>query len=125
MAYLITKSFTFAAAHRLHTLPDTHKCARLHGHNYTVTVALQGSTLDKYGFVEDYGRLADVKEYLDNVLDHRNLSDLFEWMVTAENLAAHIYHRVKPDHPRLVAVTVNETPNTTATYRQDEDQEAS
>lgn len=34
--YRIGKRFMFEAAHHLPDLPEGHKCARLHGHSYTV-----------------------------------------------------------------------------------------
>ncbi|MGH8897377.1 MAG: 6-pyruvoyl trahydropterin synthase family protein [Egibacteraceae bacterium] len=36
--FRIGKSFTFDAAHHLPGLSEGHKCARLHGHTYTVMV---------------------------------------------------------------------------------------
>jgi len=36
----IFREFTFDAAHRLDHLPEGHKCARVHGHTYRLTVFL-------------------------------------------------------------------------------------
>lgn len=116
MAYTITKEFHFSAAHQLNELPPEHKCARLHGHNYIVVVVLCSEILDQYGFVVDYGDLSVVKEYIDDVLDHRNLNDILETPTTAENIAAHIYHRFKSHFPQLKEVRVSETPKTWAIY---------
>ncbi len=38
MSYAIGKRFSFEAGHRLGGLPAGHKCARPHGHSYTVEV---------------------------------------------------------------------------------------
>jgi 6-pyruvoyltetrahydropterin/6-carboxytetrahydropterin synthase len=72
--HTITKRFTFDAAHSLPQLPDGHKCKRVHGHTYTVVVTLQSANLNRYGFVEDYGDLDDIKRWIDGTLDHRDLN---------------------------------------------------
>ena len=71
--YEISKDFTFAASHRLDGLPPGHKCARLHGHNYTVTVLARALTLDGAGMVLDYAALDPVGEWIAATLDHRHL----------------------------------------------------
>ena len=86
--YAISKTFAFSAAHRLAQLPEEHKCHRLHGHNYEVTFVLQAETLNEYGFVEDYAQLNDMKLFIDSALDHRDLTELLPFDVTAEALAA-------------------------------------
>lgn len=115
-AWTITKTFTFAAAHHLTAVPEGHKCARPHGHNYAVTVELAAPMLDAQGFVTDYGDLDDLKEFIAIALDHRDLNDAMA-NPTAELLAAQLYQEFRPMHPQLQAVTVAETPGTTATYR--------
>lgn len=114
--YRISKTFHFSAAHQLNTLPPEHKCSRLHGHNYSVTVVLAADDVDDHGFVRDYGELAEVRKYLDGRLDHNNLSEIFDWPVTAENLAAFLYNVFKPQFPELDEVVVSETPGTMAMY---------
>ena len=42
----IFKEFTFEAAHRLPYVAPGHKCGRLHGHSYRVTVHLDGEVSD-------------------------------------------------------------------------------
>lgn len=115
--YTITKEFHFSAAHQLDGLPDSHKCARLHGHNYIVVVELASFVLDDNGFVVDYGDLQPIKNYIDNVLDHRNLNDILDVPTTAENLARHLFLICASIWPQTVAVRVSETPKTWAEYR--------
>ena len=58
-----------------------------------------------------------IKEYIDNVLDHRHLNDIMSPLnSSAENLAKMLYDIFKPDFPQLYAVEVSETPKTTAIY---------
>jgi 6-pyruvoyltetrahydropterin/6-carboxytetrahydropterin synthase len=76
MTYTIGKEFSFAASHHLDHLPPDHKCARLHGHTYTVQVLLASEELDQAGFVTDYANLGPLRRYLDAELDHRHLNDV-------------------------------------------------
>jgi 6-pyruvoyltetrahydropterin/6-carboxytetrahydropterin synthase len=118
--FTITKEFAFEAAHHLPEMPDGHQCKRPHGHSYVVVVELQGYSLDEYGFVEDYGALKDIKEYIDSTLDHRDLTDVFGKSLnttTAERLAKRMYEIWREKHSYLTAVTVRETAKTSATYR--------
>jgi 6-pyruvoyltetrahydropterin/6-carboxytetrahydropterin synthase len=117
MTYRISKTFTFAAAHHLPQLPAGHKCRRPHGHNYTVTVHLAADTLDAEGFVTDYGHLAPIRAYLDDHLDHRDLTEILDVPSTAEHLARWLYDRFAPQFPQLMEVTVCETPTSSASYR--------
>jgi 6-pyruvoyltetrahydropterin/6-carboxytetrahydropterin synthase len=118
MSYRISKTFTFAAAHRLPHLAVHHKCRRPHGHNYTVTLVLQAEELDTDGFVEDYGELNDVKQYIDAYLDHQDLNTVWtEQPTTAEVIARSLYERFHAGHPALIEVVVSETSATTASYR--------
>ncbi len=116
--YRISKEFHFSASHQLLDLPDTHQCARLHGHNYVVEVELASATLDANGFVRDYHELAPLKAYIDDQLDHRHLNDVLnDNMVTAERLAKHFYDWCHARWPETTAARVSETPKTWAEYR--------
>jgi len=71
----ISKEYHFSAAHHLVGLREGHPCARVHGHNYVVTLTIRGDVgLD--GFVIDYNDLAPFGDYIDNALDHRDLNDV-------------------------------------------------
>ena len=118
MTYRITKEFHFSASHQLKNLPDSHQCARLHGHNYIVKVELSSKILNAHGFVRDYNELAPLKQYIDEKLDHRHLNDVLgDDMVTAERLSKHLYDWCKSRLPETAAVSVSETPKTWAEYR--------
>lgn len=114
--YKISKQFAFSASHILSGLPQEHPCARLHGHNYIVTLHLKSETLDDVGFVKDYRSLSVAKEYIDTNLDHRHLNDILNFNPTAENIAKHLFDLFKQIIPELYAVEVSETPKTTAVY---------
>jgi 6-pyruvoyltetrahydropterin/6-carboxytetrahydropterin synthase len=114
--YKISKQFSFSASHVLSLLGKEHPCARMHGHNYLITVHLKSETLDEYGFVKDYKTLKIVKQFLDETFDHRHLNDVMPEQPTSENIARFIYERFKPELPELYAVEVSETPQTSCIY---------
>jgi len=116
--YTISKTFTFDAAHRLFGIPDGHKCARMHGHTYKATFVFQSLEVDeKVAWVFDYGDLAPIKEWIDTKLDHRTLNDVMLTNPTAEGIAWFMFQTWKRTFPSLVAVEVQETPNTAALYQ--------
>jgi 6-pyruvoyltetrahydropterin/6-carboxytetrahydropterin synthase len=114
--YKISKQFSFSASHVLNLLDKEHPCARMHGHNYLITVHLQSEALDSYGFVKDYKSLRTVKQFIDDALDHRHLNDVIPEHPTSENIARFLYDRFKPEIPELYAVEVSETPQTSCIY---------
>ena len=114
--YTIKKEFHFSSAHQLHGLHEDHPCSRLHGHNYILTVYLKGE-VNKIGFVQDYRELDKIKNYVDNVLDHRNLNDIFPLHnTTVENMCKILFDFFKKDFPLLFAVEMSETPKTNCRY---------
>jgi 6-pyruvoyltetrahydropterin/6-carboxytetrahydropterin synthase len=122
--YIIRKFFSFEAAHKLSGLRKGHKCGTLHGHTYGVTVELQSATLDRRGFVRDYGDLKALKTHIDIYLDHSYLNEVaekkgFELLrqPTAENIAHYLYDWCARRWPEVSAVVVSETQATTAEYR--------
>lgn len=120
MTYTISKHFHFSASHQLDGLPDGHKCARVHGHNYVVTLVLTGP-LDDAGMVYDYGRLKPFADYVKHEVDHRHLNDLMPVNPTAEHLAVWFFDVAMrlldlPEDVELQAVGVAETYNTYAEY---------
>ena len=120
--YVITKSIAFSAGHRLDHLQVTHPCNQYHGHNYSVDVSVQCSTLSAVEeWVVDFGTL---KRAIDGAYDHKNLNDVMDCHPTAENLSRVIWELLqmvcveqRPGSDILVnAVTVYETPTSSATY---------
>lgn len=116
MYYEIGIEYEFEAGHYLTGLPDTHKCSRLHGHNYVVVVELRSKELNKVGFVVDYFDIRPIKEYIDSQWDHRLLNEVVSFNTTVENLAAFLYREFKPRFPQLHAITIKETPSTYARF---------
>lgn len=115
--YKITKEFACSCSHQLHGLPETHPCSRVHGHNYVITAELKSESLNEVGFVKDYRELEPIKKFVDNVMDHRHLNDVFVGHnPSAENMAKIIFDMFKEEIPQLSAISVSETPKTVARY---------
>lgn len=120
--FRIGKTFRFEAAHALAGLPDGHKCARPHGHGYTVEITLAcTAALRGPGFVVDFAALAPLGVYLEDTFDHRDLNTVLDVAATSENLARHLYcwcvqHLDLPGDVRVEKVRVSETATTFAEY---------
>ncbi|MGH3694979.1 MAG: 6-pyruvoyl trahydropterin synthase family protein [Pseudonocardiaceae bacterium] len=108
----ISERFDFSASHELRLLPDSHKCHRNHGHNYSVTA----SALVRDGARESLSALGD---YLAETFDHRLLNDRVPFHPTSELLAGHLAEwfrdTIESATPiTLVAMVVSETTTTSA-----------
>ena len=113
----LTKEFTFEAAHRLPNTPEGHKCRRLHGHSYRVTIQIRGEVEESTGWVIDFADIEAAWQPLYDQLDHYYLNEQpgFE-NPTAEVLARWIWEHLEEELPILHAVTVHETCTSAATY---------
>ena len=93
----IYKEFHFEAAHRLPNVPEGHKCARLHGHSFRVSVHVEGPVGDDTGWVCDYADISAACEPIRDELDHRYLNEIDGLAnPTSEVLARWIWHRLEP-----------------------------
>ena len=114
----LEKTFRFEAAHFLPNVPDGHKCKRMHGHSFRVTVAVEGEIDDKTGWIMDYGVITKAFSPLGEQLDHHLLNEI-EGLEnpTSEQLAMWIWNRLKLDLPELFEVIVEETCTCKCIYR--------
>jgi len=104
------REFTFEAAHRLPHVPEGHKCARLHGHSFGVTLHVQGPVDPKTGWVVDFAEIKKAYQLVHDQLDHRYLNEIPGLEnPTSEVLAQWIWQAVKPRLPMLSKVTIRET----------------
>jgi 6-pyruvoyltetrahydropterin/6-carboxytetrahydropterin synthase len=90
---LVSKEFTFDAAHHLHDYEG--KCKNLHGHTYKVIFGLSGYT-DSRGLMIDFGDIKEIwKNEIEIHLDHRYLNETLPLMnTTAENIVVWIYEKM-------------------------------
>ena len=119
MAFEITTTREFAAAHQLRLYDKT--LEPLHGHNWRVKVTVSATKLDGIGVVMDFH---DLERRLNRVIDpmhNRHLNELpaFRSMnPSAENVAMHIAETVDlPMGVKLESVEVWETGANSAIYR--------
>jgi 6-pyruvoyltetrahydropterin/6-carboxytetrahydropterin synthase len=105
---LLHKEFRFEAAHLLPNVPEGHKCRRLHGHSFRVTVWVEGEVDEDSGWVMDFAELSAAFAPLHDRLDHRYLNEV-EGLEnpTSERLAVWIWQHL--ELPGLVRVDVHET----------------
>jgi len=101
---LVSKEFTFDAAHHLHCYEG--KCKNLHGHTYKVIFGISGYVDDR-GLMMDFGDIKDIwKNEIEIFLDHRYLNETLPPMnTTAENMVVWIYEKMQE------AVTTEERQN--------------
>ncbi|MGV9795285.1 6-carboxytetrahydropterin synthase QueD [Gordonia sp. NPDC003422] len=113
----IFREFTFESAHRLPNVPEGHKCARLHGHSYRLTVTVEGPVDTRFGWVMDFGDLKEAVQPLVRTLDHHLLNEI-EGLEnpTSEILAVWIWDRLSPDIQGLHSVQIRETSTSGCTY---------
>jgi 6-pyruvoyltetrahydropterin/6-carboxytetrahydropterin synthase len=120
--YEIKIKAEFAAAHNLREVGG--KCESLHGHNFTVEVAVESESLDEGGMVMDFRLLKAKTQALLETLDHRYLNELPTFKgknPSSENLAAYIFaelsRQIDQGSQRVSRVSVGESETSQATYR--------
>jgi 6-pyruvoyltetrahydropterin/6-carboxytetrahydropterin synthase len=114
----IFSEFRFEAAHRLPNVPEAHKCFRLHGHSYRVTLWVGGEPDARTGWVMDFAAIAAAFAPLFDELDHAYLNELPGLEnPTTERLATWIWERIAESLPGLDRVMVQETTDSGAVYR--------
>lgn len=136
--YLIKTEHHFDAAHFLYGYEG--KCSNIHGHRWTVIVAVKKEELSSLGndagMVVDFGILKDeLKKEVDyfdhsliiekNTLKRKTYEALqeenfrlieVEFRPTAENFAKYFYDKMKRYGYLIKSVQVYETPNNCAEY---------
>lgn len=118
--FLVSKEFTFDAAHKL--IHYHGKCERLHGHTYRLRVTIKGEK-DEEGMVIDFALLKKiVQKKVISVLDHSYLNDIID-QPSAENAAEWIWNQIEylldtPTH-YLYEIMLWETPTSFVIYRKD------
>lgn len=114
----LEKDFGLECAHRLPRVPEGHKCARMHGHSFRITVQVSGEVDERLGWVQDFADLSSAWSQVHEALDHRCLNDVAGLEnPTSEVLARWIWQKLRPSLPLLSAITVQETCTSRCVYR--------
>lgn len=118
---LIWKEFTAECAHSLPHVPAGHKCGRVHGHSYHITLFCEGPVDEKSGWVFDYADIAAAFQPILEELDHNHLNKLYGLEnPTVENLARWIWKRLKGILPPLCRIQIRETCTAGVVYEGEE-----
>lgn len=88
---IVTKQFTFHAAHYI---PDHPHCGKMHGHTYKVEVSIKGSLDNATGMVIDFSHIKTIVQPLINKLDHNLINKTIQ-IPTAENIAVWFWKHIK------------------------------
>ncbi|MNW34852.1 6-carboxy-5,6,7,8-tetrahydropterin synthase [compost metagenome] len=126
---LVSKEFTFDAAHHLHAYEG--KCKNLHGHTYKVVFGVSGYP-NEVGLTIDFGDIKSIwQERINGYLDHRYLNETLPLMnTTAENMVVWMFEQMEasltsPEYSdrvrggRTEFVRLYETPNSYAEVRRE------
>ena len=140
--YSLKTSATFDSAHFLKGYSG--KCANIHGHRWTVEAEIQCETLqsdgEKRGMIIDFGEFKAIMKSLADKFDHTLIYETgslkektrkaleeekfrlteVTFRPTAENFAEYFYQYLKETDLPIICVTVYETPNNCASYREDD-----
>ena len=115
--YELRKTLNFESAHRLPHVPTGHKCGRLHGHSFQVTLIVRGPLDAKTGWVMDYTDIKNAAQPMIDQLDHNYLNDIKGLEnPTSEVLAKWIFDHLQPKLKGLYQVIVSETCTTESRY---------
>ena len=106
--YIVKKTLEIAASHRLR-LDYESKCQEIHGHNWILEVTCQAEMLNQNGMVIDF---TEIKRLIHDMLDHKDLTQVFDFNPTAENMAKWICDTV----PYCIRVSVQESQGNIAIY---------
>jgi 6-pyruvoyltetrahydropterin/6-carboxytetrahydropterin synthase len=114
----LRKTFPLESAHRLIMVPPGHKCGRVHGHSFSVEIAIDGPVDPGMGWVMDYADIKAAFKPVHDALDHNYLNDVPGLEnPTSENLARWIWDRLRPALPWLSEVVIAETCTSRCIYR--------
>ena len=120
--YKISIHSSFSSSHELKGyLGD---CARIHGHNWGVSLIVAVQDVNELGIGVDFRVLHEGLSSVIEELDHRHLNDLKPFRdlnPTAESIARYLFQRVKSELPEgvdVMEVRVEETDNDWASYHE-------
>ena len=119
----LSKTYSIEAAHRLPMVGAGHKCSRLHGHSFRITLRITGDIDPERGWIIDFAEIDEAWKPIHDAIDHRYLNEIPGLEnPTSEILARWIFDRITLTRGRLVAVTIAETCDAACTVYADDDE---
>jgi 6-pyruvoyltetrahydropterin/6-carboxytetrahydropterin synthase len=113
----LVRDFRFEAAHLLPSVPEGHKCRRLHGHSFRGEIAVRGPIDPATGWLIDFAELGAALKPIVARLDHYYLNEIPGLEnPTSERVAIWIWNEIRPSLPCLFRVTVEETCSSRCNY---------
>ena len=129
---VISKQYSFDSMHQLWnddwSADKNHrvfgKCAREHGHTYTLEVTIGGPINTNTGMILNYFELDKIMKPMIETLDHYNLNEKFPFLTTAENMVQDLARQIQDQLDirafptvHLEQLVLKETPKTRALWR--------
>lgn len=92
----LKKYFVFDSAHHLEKTKS--KCNNTHGHQFRLFITIEGTINEDTGIILDFEKFSEiVKDKVINIVDHRNLNDIFKYEPTVENIIYWIFDTLSKD----------------------------
>lgn len=88
--YEITQQYCFVATHQIHGLADTHPCARVHSHRWTVEVVVAMTVLLPTDGPSEVAGLEPLRRFVMTELGDRHLNDIVIGQPTPARVAGHV-----------------------------------
>ena len=120
MKVRLTKDFIIEAAQSLPKVPTGHKCARIHGHTFTIEISVEGEVDPETGWFYDHALISSAMRPIVEQLDHSHLNDIPGLEnPTIELMAGWLWKKLDPQLPGLAEIMIHETPRARCSYKGD------
>ncbi len=118
MMIILSKDFEFEAAQALPSFPEGHKCRKVHGHSFKVTVSVRGPVDEATGIFYDHAAISDALRPIIQQLDHAYLNDIPGLEnPTIELMSRWLWDQLSPKLAGLYEIVLHETPRARCVYR--------
>lgn len=113
MKFVVGVKDTFSAAH---SIPGHRKCGKVHGHNFEVSVEVEGEL--RNGMVMDFFDLKKMLREILEKLDHTFINEIIT-NPTSENIALFVFNELRTRGLNVLRVRVAENVDKWAEIRRD------
>jgi 6-pyruvoyltetrahydropterin/6-carboxytetrahydropterin synthase len=118
MTIILSKDFEFESAQSLPQFPEGHKCRKVHGHSFKITISVRGPVDEASGIFYDHAVISDAMRPIVEQLDHAYLNDIVGLEnPTIELMTRWFWEKLKDQLPGLYEIVLHETPRARCVYR--------